>query len=361
MLEGDALAEFRAGDWRRHPRVFRGAIDPVNYRVDTTKLFQLCEDDRVESRLIRDDFTVDFGPFEYHQADNQRPLAEGQMLMVQCLEQQLESVSRLITEQFAFLPRWQIDDVMASLGHDGASCGPHFDQYDVFLLQLTGSKIWHLDREEHGDDELLPDSELRLLAEFGHSDELLVEPGDVLYIPPGAGHHGICQGESLTLSIGIRNPTTTELLAEIAEFALESTGMATLETDLHPAGAGFGKPVIDDLSHLFEGMVTPRVLQTWYGSYVTRLRNPDVIEPAVGMQPLAGRNVQAALATRLAWSDAGDTVLFFVNGECHELPAECRHWIESFCLERSLKPDDLNETRLQLIEDLISAGSLILE
>ena len=99
----------------------------------------------------------------------------------------------LLQTEFTFLPLWQVDDVMASLGQSGASCGPHFDRYDVFLLQLSGSKSWQLDAGAHQEHQLQQDSELRLLERFEPSCSVQCEPGDVLYVPPGVGHNGICQ------------------------------------------------------------------------------------------------------------------------------------------------------------------------
>ena len=357
MLTDDALSSFLSQDWRRRARVFREAIDVSQYPVDAITVARLTENEAVESRLIQPDFTFVFGPFEFMPDDKTSLLGDGQMLMVQCLEQHLGIIDELLTREFSFLPRWQIDDVMASIGYDGASCGAHFDHYDVFLLQVSGSKVWHVDQEKHSEAQLQSDQDLRLLDSFDPADKLLLEPGDVLYIPPGAGHHGICEGESLTLSVGIRNPTSTEMLAEISEFALENTKLDTLETNLHKGGAEIDASIPTDLKTNLDHLLDEALLQRWYGCYVTRLRNPDVLSPA---DP-GGANtphVKAALPTRMAWMEAAGSILFFVNGECYERIEKERNWILTLCESRELELSKPDEPFQRLLSQLIAAGAL---
>ena len=357
MLVGETLSNFLSQDWRLRARVFREAIDVSQYPIDAVSIARLTENEAVESRLIQPDFTFEFGPFELTSDDQARLLGDQEMLMVQCLEQHLGIIDDLLTREFSFLPRWQIDDVMASIGYDGANCGAHFDHYDVFLLQVSGSKVWHLDREIHTDNQLLSDQDLRLLDNFEPVEKLLLEPGDVLYIPPGAGHHGICEGESLTLSVGIRNPTTTEMLAEISEFALENTKLDTLETSLHKGSAEISAGIPAALKTNLDQLLDEAMLQRWYGSYVTRLRNPEVLSP-VDSGDTSPPKVKANLPTRMAWMDTADSILFFVNGECYERSAEERNWIVTLCESRKLELTKPDEPFQALLSELNAAGAL---
>ena len=108
-----------------------------------------------------------------------------------------------LLDAFAFLPSWRIDDIMVSYAVDGGSVGAHVDQYDVFLLQAQGKRRWRIDTTPNPATAFRDDVELRLLREFEPDHDWLLEPGDMLYLPPGVPHHGIAEGDCLTFSIAI--------------------------------------------------------------------------------------------------------------------------------------------------------------
>ena len=117
-----------------------------------------------------------------------------------------------LIEPFRFIPNWRIDDVMVSYAVDGGSVGPHFDQYDVFLVQGLGQRRWQIGRQCDGATPLLPHDDLRLLANFEATDEWVLEPGDILYVPPGYAHNGVAVGDDcMTYSIGFRAPSRGDL------------------------------------------------------------------------------------------------------------------------------------------------------
>ena len=365
MLAAADLAAFLADDWRRQARLFPQAISAQSWALAPDSLCQLTESELVESRLVQADYEVIHGPFEFTEVPGQPLLGAGEMLMVQCLEQHLTSVAAMIDEAFDFLPRWQIDDVMASFGYDGANCGAHFDQYDVFLVQLTGEKIWHLDGGQHKETELDASADLRLLKTFSPSQTLTARPGDVLYIPPGVGHHGICLGESLTLSVGIRNPTTAEMLADLSEFALEASAAVPLESKLHAATTRLPKEAGSQIAAMASEVFSPDLVSRWYGCYVTRLRDPEVLTPGSAPASMLGRTLSASLPTRLSWqqTDAEDQALrLFVNGDCYELAAENIGWVRALCEKRQVRlPDRLTDDAETVTAWLVDAGALELD
>ena len=362
MLEAAELAAFLSDDWRRQPRLVSQAVKVTSYAVTPASLCRLTEAEFVESRLITADFEVVHGPFDFTEEPGEPLLDAGEMLMVQCLEQHLAQVSAMIDEAFAFLPRWQIDDVMASFGYDGANCGAHFDQYDVFLVQLAGEKTWHLDESQHQESELDVSADLRLLAAFSPSRTLTARPGDVLYIPPGVGHHGICSGESLTLSVGIRNPTTAEMLAELSEFALEVSASMPLESRLHAVSSGLPREAGIEIAATVSELLSPNLVNRWYGCYVTRLRDPEVLAPGHPPASLRGQSVTASLATRLSWQQVqgrGQPVMLFVNGDCYDLAADHLSWIEVLCQQRCVSlPENLTDDAESVLASLVAAGAL---
>ena len=357
MLSGESLAAFKEQDWHQHAKVFPAAIDNHKYAISAEEILELASYDFVESRVIQRDYSVKFGPFEEYS------LPDASMLMVQCMECHSDIAMALLQTEFTFLPLWQVDDVMVSLGQSGASCGPHFDRYDVFLLQVSGSKTWQLDAGAHQEHQLQQDSELRLLKSFEPSCSVQCEPGDVLYVPPGVGHHGICQGQSITLSIGVRNPTVSELLAEITEFAWLESDPTMVDDQLRLPGSATNS---ERFTPLINEVITPALVDLWYGCYVTRLRNPEVLDvyssSIVPSDISVGEGIFVAhRATRLAWSKAEHFALLFVNGEYFRFDENDVCWIKTFCDERSCARQTGHRKQNELLDSLVrnSAGCFV--
>jgi 50S ribosomal protein L16 3-hydroxylase len=123
-------------------------------------------------------------------------------------------VHRLM-QSFRFVPEARLDDVMISWASDGGGVGPHFDSYDVFLLQVQGRRRWRIGRQD--DLSLQPGVPLKVLAHFEPQEEYVLEPGDMLYLPPRYAHDGIAEGECQTYSIGFRAPARGELARELLQ------------------------------------------------------------------------------------------------------------------------------------------------
>ena len=358
MLTGDALSAFKRDNWRRQIKLFPEAINCAEYAIPKRILLELAGNNLVESRLVNSNYEVKFGPLTLD------GLAEQSMLMLQSLECHIDAAEELIRQEFSFIPTWQIDDVMASIGSDGSSCGPHFDRYDVFLLQLAGEKTWRLDKGEHSEADLRDNTMLRLLEMFEPTMSLSCAPGDVLYVPPGFGHHGISEGESITLSVGIRNPTMIELMADISEFFLLESDLAPLETELKQRGAKVDSRVV---LPMIQHVISPRNLDTWYGCYSTRLRNPDVLDSLktrtgpLDVTAVVDRhvetNIAANLPTRLAWTEFDQEVILFVNGDYYLFDSADHSWIVGFCNTRNFKLNPSNNTQLEMTLELLETGA----
>lgn len=352
--------DFLDRHWRKQPTVFRAAINIAHYPLNIETIVKLTEDELVESRMISPDHQLIDGPFEWVDAENHALLPDRHLLLVQCLEQHLETAHQLIENEFDFIPRWQIDDVMASLGETGASCGAHFDNYDVFLLQHTGSKIWQLDEGGHDESDLDSSLDIRLLANFQPSETFTLEPGDVLYIPPGFGHFGVCEDLSLTLSVGIRNPTAHELLADLSEFAMVRIDQqGPLECELHYDEKAIPDGAIDQLTRTVSELLDKETLTRWYGCYVTRLREPDILvaNPNAAMQP--GMTLSAVLATRLTFAATSSGVALFVNGEHYDLAKTELSWIEKLCTTRKVQvPESMDAPSRDCLQELLCSGAI---
>jgi 50S ribosomal protein L16 3-hydroxylase len=360
MLQGERLTDFQARYWRKQACVFRNAIDFSAYPIAINDVCQLTLSELVESRMINANHELFLGPFE-NSGDSDGFVPENHLLLVQCLEQHLDSTESLLRDQFHFIPAWQVDDVMATVGGTGATCGAHFDQYDVFLLQHQGKKRWQLDDGGHIESDLDDNQEVRLLKEFKATQTYDLAPGDVLYLPPGVGHFGICDGLSMTLSIGIRNPTPTELLADLSEFMIE--GLAEnipMNNQLYGADSGLPAAIADELFDEVSRLFSPATLQRWYGCYVTRLREPELLCPDDARKYTNGMSLSASLPSRMSYARVRQMFYFFVNGDAFHLTNDDEAWVVTLCSARELQTGyRASSEGMDCLQSLLCAGAVV--
>jgi len=211
--------------WQRAPLLVRAAWPGVAPPVTRTELFALAADADVESRLVVRDgarWSVRHGPLPRRALPPLR--RPGWTLLVQGVDLFVDAAHRLL-QAFRFASDARLDDLMISYASDGGGVGPHVDAYDVFLLQLHGRRRWRVGRAR--DRRLVEGAPLKLLRHFEPSDDWLLEPGDMLYLPPGWGHDGVADGECMTASIGFRAPRR----AELAHALLLGAADAVADTD----------------------------------------------------------------------------------------------------------------------------------
>lgn len=204
--------------WQKKPLVIRNAFPDFQAPLSADELAGFSLDEDVNSRLVMEMpdkcWVVEHGPFDESRFNS---LPESHWtLLVQHVDSLDPNVNALLNA-FRFIPDWRLDDIMISYAADKGSVGPHFDYYDVFLLQAQGSRRWKLGQSCDASTPLLPDQDMKILADFQEQEETLLEPGDMLYIPPGVAHWGIAEGECMTISIGFRAPSHAELLLELAQ------------------------------------------------------------------------------------------------------------------------------------------------
>jgi 50S ribosomal protein L16 3-hydroxylase len=229
LLGGISPARFMRQYWQKKPLLIRQAVPGMQPLLARAALFALAGQDDVESRLITraasgSAWRLRHGPFV--RAAIPKLSQPGWTLLVQGLDLHLDAAHALL-EQFAFVPRARLDDLMVSFATDGGGVGPHFDSYDVFLLQAQGQRRWRISRQK--DLTLQSDVPLKILQDFQPEQEWLLEAGDMLYLPPRYAHDGVAQGECMTYSIGFRAPAQGEwaqdLLQRMADVAGDAAGL----------------------------------------------------------------------------------------------------------------------------------------
>ncbi|MGA0612957.1 JmjC domain-containing protein [Caldimonas sp. KR1-144] len=221
LLGGLSPQTFMRRHWHKRPLLIRGAVDVAHPFVDRRMLFELAAREDVESRVVeqggRHGWKLKHGPFEKRALP---PVSRaGWTLLVQGLDLQLDAAHALL-QRFRFVPEARLDDLMVSWASNGGGVGPHFDSYDVFLIQLAGRRRWRVGRL--ADPQLVPDVPLKILANFEAEEEWLLEPGDMLYLPPRWAHDGVAEGECLTASVGFRAPARGELAQSLVERLLDA-------------------------------------------------------------------------------------------------------------------------------------------
>ena len=193
---------------------------------------------------------------------------------------------RQLLEHFAFLPPWRLDDIMVSYAPEGGSVGPHFDYYDVFLLQGYGQRKWQIG----GTGKALCDEStarvantpLRILSDFQVADQWLLNPGDMLYLPPQVAHHGIALGDCMTYSIGFRSPTAAEMLSDLAtELLSRPHSPHYKDPDLTEAMASeiISPAFIEQARQLLTSILDDEMLLAdWFARYMTAPKYPELVD-----------------------------------------------------------------------------------
>ena len=239
LLGGLTPAQFMKRHWHKKPLLVRQAIPNFKPCLDRSELVALAGQEGVESRLIVSSdkgWKMKHGPLAKRSLP---PFSQKKWtFLVQGVDLHHDGVHALM-QQFRFVPDARLDDLMISYATDGGGVGPHFDSYDVFLLQAHGQRRWRIGRQK--DLSLQPGVPLKILQNFEHEEEFVLNPGDMLYLPPKYAHDGIAEGECMTWSIGFRSPKQGELARELllglADEAPEGVGEAVYRDPAQPAVA----------------------------------------------------------------------------------------------------------------------------
>ncbi|HRQ63702.1 MAG TPA: cupin domain-containing protein [Xanthomonadaceae bacterium] len=383
MIEVRARARHRLGQsptrflehyWQKRPLVIRGAFADLSNPLPADQLAGLaCEAD-IQARLVvhdrkRDHYRLEHGPF-----DEDRFAALGHhdwTLLVQDADKWLPDTVGGLLAEFGFLPRWRIDDIMISFAVPGGSVGPHVDQYDVFLVQVEGRREWRIDAREDAPSACRPDQALRILECFEASHVFVLEPGDMLYLPPGVPHHGVALDPCLTWSVGMRAPSTAELAAGIADGLAEHLGEASrycdpdLKPARHPAELD-GAALARARATLDMALADDALLYSILGDFLSRYRSAQVPAPrprpigaaAFGKRLLGKGELLRNPWSRMIWHRHGEAAVVHLGGERYDASLELARTLDcdggvGLDAVRGLVASDLETLR-----SMINAGHL---
>ena len=373
--------QFLQQQWQKTPLFLPGFLQDYLDPLSGDELAGLACEESVESRLVRRhgerDWRMEHGPFT-EQLLQDLP-AENWTLLVQAADLWEDQVG-ILKELFNFLPSWRVDDVMVSFATPGGGVGPHFDYYDVFLIQGAGQRTWQIGAYSTSGLKVDETSGLALLDEFKAEAEYQLNPGDVLYLPPGFAHWGEATTPSLCYSVGFRAPSVGEMLAGFTDYLLPEANPAQrfIDTGREPAeSCGEIKP--ENLENAYRStlasLADEQRFRIWFGCHVTEPKYPELIElPALPLTPKdlqlrlnKGDEVQRARTARFAYLKVpgSASVALFADGEDFSVSQANIQLIHQLCeaspLKKRILPSmELDREGLDLLLKLLNQGSLTL-
>ena len=350
LLGGISPQVFMKRYWQKKPLLVRQAIPNFKPLLDRAQLFELAANEDAQTRMViqepgsKPGWRFKHGPFQRRALP---PLRQpGWTILVQGVDLHHDRVHELMNE-FRFVPDARLDDLMISFATDGGGVGPHFDSYDVFLLQAHGKRRWRIGRQK--DLSLQPDVPLKILANFEPEVEYMLEPGDLLYLPPRYAHDGIAEGECMTYSIGFRIPNRAELARELlqrlAEEAEETVGVGLYRDPDQPAvdqPAEIPARMLEFAQDaLQDALQDSRALARGLGEYMTEPKPNVWFEARVAFaqdaQTVKAQGIRLDRRTRMMF----DPHHVFINGESFSASGRDATLMRVLANERTLSARDV--------------------
>jgi 50S ribosomal protein L16 3-hydroxylase len=278
-------AEFLKKYWQKKPLLIRQAVPNFQSPVTPDDLAGIACQELANVRLVqqssgKNGWTVEDGPF---QESRFAGLPESNWtILVQEMEKWVPQIERL-RQKFNFIPDWRTDDVMVSYAADQGSVGPHVDNYDVFLLQGMGQRRWQIGATRLDKENFIPDIELRILQKFRPDHEWILNPGDMLYLPPKIPHYGVAIGPCMTYSFGFRSPSANELLSALLESSgddLDQIFYSDPDLKLQKNSGEIASDAVKKAIDLLRSLpVEPDEAVHWFGRLITQNRRHEPLDP----------------------------------------------------------------------------------
>ncbi|MGD9772781.1 JmjC domain-containing protein [Diaphorobacter sp.] len=359
LLGGLSPAQFMRRHWHKKPLLVRQAIPGFKPTVGRAALFELAGREEVESRFIQHkegQWLLRHGPLARRSLPSLT--TPEWTVLVQGVDLH-DDATHALMQQFRFVPEARLDDLMISFASDGGGVGPHFDSYDVFLLQAHGKRRWRIGRQKNlALREGLP---LKILASFEPEEEYVLEPGDMLYLPPRWAHDGIAEGACMTYSIGFRSPNRAglahEVLLRLADAAVDEEASPIYRDPGQQAVAGPGAipAELQDFARqaVQHALQQPLALECALGEALTEPKPNVWFEPAEA----AGMLESVVLDRRTCMMYDDQHV--FINGESYLASGPDAALMRRLADERRLMPGDLakaSDDALELLSSWCESG-----
>lgn len=338
ILGETGIEDFLKHYWQKKPLLIRNAFPGIESPMTAEELAGLACEENINARLVLEKdgdypWQAEYGPFDESRFGE---LPETHWsLLISDMEKTLPEETRFLVKPFRFLPDWRFDDLMISYAPTGGSVGPHVDDYDVFLIQLSGQRLWKI--TETFSSEALEEVDLRILKKFTAEQEWLCNPGDMLYLPPNVAHHGVAvehRDNCMTASVGFRAPSLKTITSDYIHFLNENVHNATRFTDKAPViiPGHHAEITADTVSQFTEYLqqgisLEPELVTQWLGKYCSDNKAfDDIINEDyhhIDSAYLDNLGTQTTFVqspySHFLFSYSGENALLFVNGDSYKV------------------------------------------
>lgn len=354
LLGGITAEDFFANYWQKKPLLIRQAIPGFKALFSPEELFEMAGRDDVESRLIcffDQHWDMQNGPITKIPVKQKKDWT----LLVQGVNLHQEKADALL-RQFRFAPDARLDDLMISYAREGGGVGPHFDSYDVFLLQAHGQRRWQISAQK--DLSLIEGMPLKILRNFVSEQEFVLEPGDMLYLPPHYAHDGVALGECMTYSIGFRSPSFQELGENFLQFMVDTIELPGRYSDpdlkASKEPAEISTTMLDKLmQELNKITFSKEDMAIFLGEYLTEpkasvfFNSPEKpLTPKRFAQSALKNGVSLALKTQMLYQGKH----IFINGESFNVGREDKAILTKLANQRQLSSEEMAEASDDVVE-----------
>ncbi|MCW8956255.1 MAG: cupin domain-containing protein [Gammaproteobacteria bacterium] len=363
--------------WQKKPLLVRQAFPGFKSPITADDLAGLACEDYVNSRIVMEKdgehpwFPM-FGPMD-DEIYSSMPETHW-TLIVNDLEKYLPELS-WITDRFRFIPEWRLDDLMISYAADAGSVGPHIDLYDVFILQGQGKRRWQISSQPVTEENQIKETPLRIQKEFHAEEEWIVEPGDMLYLPPGVSHYGVSLGESLSYSIGFRATSHADIVNEFIGHITQNLSPQLTYQDPDQQIQEYPNEIKQDalerVTEIFKQYLQPDhpEIQRWFGRFVSDTKSYVATEPESTissideLKQVAGTGTLSRHpASRFAFAQNPDNTLLFIDGDDYEVN---NMFAKALCKQRHINLSEIIEIaeahELSLLVELYNQGKIYIE
>ncbi|MGB0205831.1 MAG: JmjC domain-containing protein [Neptuniibacter sp.] len=369
-----SLEVFLRDYWQKKPLLIRNAFPNFEPPVSAEELAGLALEEEIESRLIIQsddgtDWQLKHGPFT-EELFTTLP-EKNWTLLVQSVDHWMPEASEFVS-QFNFIPSWRLDDLMISYAADGGGVGPHYDNYDVFLVQASGTRRWEVGGIFGEDSPRRSDTPVMILPEWQPEESWDLQPGDMLYLPPRVGHNGYGVGEDcMTYSIGFRAPSHLEIFEGLATHVATQAKSEDRYSDPELVTQSNSGQITDDALNKVREILNsyldqPELLAKWFGQFMTEPKNPEHSlsqETEVEIDQISaliaeGQPVCRTEGSRFAFHQLEGKLLLFYDGEvitCSEGQAELAQLL---CSELYIEMVEPSPENIQLLATLLEQGSI---
>lgn len=382
FLGGLTAEEFLTEYWQKKPLFVKNAFPNFEDPLTADEIAGLAFEEFIPSRFIFEEggerpWQLKMGPAT--EADFADLKEKKWMLVVNDVEKNLPEL-KAITAPFQFIANWRLDDLQVSLGEDAGNVGAHWDDYDVFLIQGMGQKKWQISYAPVSEDDFMKGVDIRLIENFKADEEWVVEPGDMLYLPPKIGHYGVNIGRSVTWSVGFRAPKHQEMFRDFIEMKFDAMAEDARYSDPDAAvSENYGElsdAAIDRVVKVIqEGLATHREeIAQWFGTFMTEpkmYQAPELLEEKQSAQGIItfldeGGALEVYPGLTLMHRALADQYYLFAAGQSYALPLDLADLIKIIVNSEFLEFDDVadyleNTVASQFIMELVNAGVLIME